>query len=198
MDNSELERSLKAAHEPALDAQYKEAFPDLVLANLRSTPSRKITAQTRCLPRLAWGFATALCILAAFAFGHWRGRMEAASAPDVLADSKVVQEALAMFPHRVRAIVHDEHGINLILSDNPDVPVSTPIYVCICSGRQCSSLVTFSGQEIQIAGQTLTVLSEGDGGIILEGNQFVWSSNERLYSKKALKIEAKNLSPVAM
>ena len=103
-----------------------------------------------------------------------------------------------LFRSRVRAIVHDEHGMNLVLSDNPDVPVSTPIYVRICDGKQCTSLVTFSGQDVQIAGQTLTVLSEADGGIILEGKHFIWSNNEPIYSQKNLKIEAKNLGMVAM
>ena len=103
-----------------------------------------------------------------------------------------------MFPNRVRAIVQDERGINLVLSDNDDVPVSPPLYVRICDGKHCSSLVTFSGQEIQIAGQKITVLADARGGIILTGNQFVWSNTERTYAGNHLKIEAKNLGSVAM
>jgi hypothetical protein len=117
---------------------------------------------------------------------------------DVLANARLVQETLALFPNRVRAIVQDERGLNVVLSDQENVPASTPIYVRICDGKNCSSLVTFSGQEIQIAGQNLTVLSQPDGGIILEGNKFVWSSSERVYAGKALKIEAKNLKLAAM
>jgi hypothetical protein len=49
-----------------------------------------------------------------------------------------------------------------------------------------------------VAGQKLTVLSEADGGIILEGNQFVWSSSEPVYAGRKLKIEAKNLGTSAM
>ena len=51
----------------------------------------------------------------------------------------------------------------------------------------------FSGQEIQIAGQKVTVLSDARGGIILTGNQFVWSNTERNHTGNHLKIEAKNL-----
>lgn len=196
MNNSELEKKLKAAREPALEVDYKEAFPQIVLANLHRPPSRYATPERQWVPRLVWGLGTAICILTAFYIGHWRGHREAGN--DVLADSKVVQETLTLFPNRVRAIVHDEHGMNLVLSDNPDVPVSTPIYVRICDGKQCTSLVTFSGQDVQIAGQTLTVLSEADGGIILEGKHFIWSNNEPIYSQKNLKIEAKNLGMVAM
>ena len=117
---------------------------------------------------------------------------------DSLANIKLIRETLALFPNRVRAIVQDEHGLNLVLSDQENVPASTPIYVRICDGKRCSSLVTFSGQEIQIAGQKLTVLSQPDGGIILEGNKFAWSSSEPVYAGRKIKIEAKNLQAETM
>lgn len=200
MNNSELDVRLKAAREPALRADYKETFPQTVLNHLRSSPWEKASARRPWLPRLAWGMATTafICVLIAFTVGHWRSQMERHSGQDVLADTKLIQETLAMFPNRVRAIVQDRQGLSLILSDQADVPASTPIYVRICDGKNCSSLVTFSGQEIQIAGQKLTVLSNGSGGIILEGSQFVWSSTARTYAGKHLKIEAKNLGSVAM
>jgi hypothetical protein len=37
-----------------------------------------------------------------------------------------------------------------------------------------------------------------DGGIILEGNKFLWSTGQPLYADKNLKIEAKNLGPAEM
>jgi hypothetical protein len=58
--------------------------------------------------------------------------------------------------------------------------------------------VTFSGQEIQAAGQKITVLAGARGGIILTGDQFVWSSTEQRADDHHLKIEARNLGPVAM
>jgi hypothetical protein len=198
MDDSELDKKLKAAREPALDADYQEAFPRLVLAGVGTAPRRQNPPERAWLPRLAWGLATAACLVVAFAAGHWSGRTERATATDALADAKLVHETLAMFPNRVRAIVQDERGLNLVLSDRADVPASTPIYVRICEGGRCASLVTFSGQEIQIAGQKLTVLSQADGGIILEGNKFLWSTGQPLYADKNLKIEARNLGPAIL
>jgi hypothetical protein len=58
--------------------------------------------------------------------------------------------------------------------------------------------VTFSGQEIQIAGQKLTVLSDARGGIILAGNQFVWSNTGQIALQNNLKISAKHLDSVSM
>jgi hypothetical protein len=58
--------------------------------------------------------------------------------------------------------------------------------------------VTFSGQEIQLAGETVTVLADARGGIILTGNKFVWSNTDRTYVGNHLKIEAKNLGAAMM
>ena len=200
MNNSELDAKLMAAREPVLPADYEEAFPRTVLANLRSATWKKSPARRVWFPRLTWAAATAACVLLAFAVGHWRGRMETGTIPatDSLTSTKLIRETLAMFPNRVRAIVQDERGINLVLSDNDDVPVSPPLYVRICDGEHCSSLVTFSGQEIQIAGQKVTVLADTHGGVILAGQHFMWSDTERVYAAGHLKITAKNLGSITM
>jgi len=199
MNQPELDSILKKARLPEIADESLALFPRRIVARLkRNEPPAR--AARNFLPRLAWAFGLATCVIIAFAIGHWSGRMETKTGPesDSLADTKLIRETLALFPNRVRAIVQDEHGINLVLSDQENVPASTPIYVRICDGKHCSSLVTFSGQEIQIAGQKLMVLSQPDGGIILEGNKFVWSSSERTYAGNHLKIEAKNLGTVAM
>jgi hypothetical protein len=193
MNNPELDSILKKARTPELPGEFWAEFPQQVPRGLNRARTENLQPRRNWFPRLAWGFATAICILAAFAIGHWRGQTETKASTDVLANAKVVGETLAMFPNQLRAIVQDERGLNLVLSENQDVPVSTPIYVRICDGKHCSSLVTFSGQEIQVAGQKITVLSDASGGIILEGNKFVWSSTSRDYASSNLKIEAKPL-----
>jgi hypothetical protein len=193
MNKPELDSILKKARTPERPEEFWAEFPQRITRGLNRERTENFRPKRNWFPRLAWGFATAICILAAFAMGHWRGQVETKASTDVLADAKVVRETLAMFPNQVRAIVEDEHGLNLVLSDSSDVPVSPPIYVRICDGKHCSSLVTFSGQEIQIAGQKVTVLSDTQGGIILTGNQFVWSNTDRTYADDRLKIEAKNL-----
>jgi hypothetical protein len=198
MNDSELDARLKAAREPALPKDYQEAFAQYVLKNLRSSPWKPAGRGHWGLRHWVWGLATTACILIAFAVGHWRGMEDSHGRQDVLANAKLIQETLVLFPNRVRAIVQDERGLNVVLSDTNNVPASPPIYVRICDGKRCSSLVTFSGQEIQIAGQKLTVLSQPDGGIILEGNKFVWSSSEPVYAGRKLKIEARHLGASTM
>jgi len=199
MNDIDLEKKLKAAQVPARDEDYWESFPRLVSAKLRATPAGRPVIERHWLPRLAWGGGIAFaCLVIGFAIGHWRGRVEKNDPYVLLQNGKMLREVLTLFPNRVRAIVQDEHGVQLVLADQPDVPVSTPIYVHICDGKQCSSFVTFSGQEIQAAGQKITVLADTRGGIILTGNQFVWSNTERTDAGNLLKIEARNLGPVAM
>jgi len=217
MNKPELESILKKARLPEPPEESLEMFPRRIVAGIKreqeswsscfSLPKRRasigITLKRelqRYFPRPAWGFATVICILAAFAIGHWRGRMETGTIPatDSLTSTKLIRETMAMFPNRVRAIVQDERGINLVLSENDDVPVSPPLYVRICDGEHCSSLVTFSGQEIQIAGQKVTVLADTRGGVILAGPHFMWSDTERVYAASHLKITAKNLGSITM
>lgn len=195
MKNSELISILRKARQPEPPGEFWEEFPQQVTRQLNRSRGESRQLKTNWFPRLAWGFAAAVCVLVAFALGHWRGRMETKTAVsnDILQNAKVIRETLAMFPNRVRAIVCDQSGFNLILSEHSDVPDSTPIYIRVCSGNQCSSFVTFSGQEIPLAGQKVTVLSDAHGGIILAGNHFLWSSSERMAMNNGLEIEAKDL-----
>ena len=115
-----------------------------------------------------------------------------------LQNEKVIKEMLATFPNRVRGIVQDEHGLNVVLSDKDDVPVSTPLWVQICDGKNCSAMVTFSGQEIRLGQRNVTVLSDATGKIILAGDNFLWSNGQALLADSKLKIEAKTLTSVVL
>jgi len=200
MNNSELDSILKKARRPEPIEEFWEEFPKQVVRRLNRARVEEPRLNTRWVPRLAWGMAIVVCITAAFAIGHWRGRVdtESVASNDILQNTKFVRETLALFPNQVRAIVRDQHGFNLDLASTSDVPTSTPIYVSVCDGKNCSSCVTFSGQEVQVAGQKLTVLSDGLGGIILMGDHFIWSSNRRVAMGNSLKIEAKNLSSITL
>ncbi len=117
----------------------------------------------------------------------------------LLQNGKVIQEMLAMFPNQVRAVVQDEQGVNLVLSDKDNVPTSTPLWVKICDGKHCRAVVTFSGQQIRIGNQNVTVLADPEGKIILAGESFLWSNGEPvLAGNTKLKIEAKTLSPAVL
>jgi hypothetical protein len=199
MKNDELESILRKAQVPEISEESLEMFPRQVVADLKRdvAPRRPLRY---LLPSLAWSFGLAVCVVAVLVMVRWHGPKETspAQSPDVLASAKLVHEMLAMFPNRVRAITEDANGLHLLLSDDDNARSSAPLYVHICDGKNCSSLVTFSGEEIKVNGQALTVLCEADGGIILEGNKFVWSSGKGLDAAPSYKIEARNLGRAAM
>lgn len=198
MKKSELDSILKKARIPKPPVEFWEEFPGQVVRQLNRPLKSERLPQRKWFPWVAWALGTATCIVLAFAAGHWRGRMEAAGPQDVLANAKLVHDTLAMFPNQLRAIVEEHSGLRLVLSDSGAVPSSPPLYVRVCDGKDCSSVVTFSGQEIQVAGRQMTVLADTHGGIILMGNDFVWASNEKIASVKGLNIEAKNLDSAAL
>lgn len=195
MNDPELNAILKAVRLPESATNTWEDIPRTVLAELRRDSRTGRPSAWRRL-QLSWGFALATAaVLLAFTLGYWRGQ---APGPDVLQDAKFLRETLALFPHQVRAIVKDEQGVSLVLSDTGDVPASPPLYVRICDGRQCVSAVTFSGQEIQIAGRRVTVLADPRGGIILEGHNFIWSNTRPELAGNDLKIQAHRLDAVRL
>lgn len=201
MKKFDLNAILKKARTPQPPGEFWEEFPGQVARQLNRPARENRAAPQPPFLKVAWALAAAACVLAAFAMGRWRGQNETRTAPfhDLLANTKVVRETLAMFPGQVRAIVEDQHGLHLVLSSTNDVPESSaPLYVRICNGIHCSSLVTFSGQQIEMAGQKMTVLADTHGGIIVMGDDFVWSSDKKIDSDAHLKIEAMNLGPKAL
>src|ERR1700734_3149072 len=107
MNKLELDSILKKARTPERPEEFWQEFPQQVVRGLNQARTESDRAERNRFPRLAWGFATAICILAAFAVGHWRGQVETKASTDILTNAKVVRETLAMFPNQVRAIVQD-------------------------------------------------------------------------------------------
>ncbi len=193
MSEFDLNETLKSAKVPERADEYWDDFPGRVARQLgrASVASR---TEARWFPRIAWGLAAATaCLIVGFAVGHWRGSVETVSANGLLQNEKLLRETMAMFPNRIRAIVQDERGLSLVLSEGNDVPDSAPLYVKVCDGKNCSALVTFSGQEVQMAGQKVMVLSDASGSVILVGEKFLWSSSEPARAAGRLRIQAKEL-----
>ncbi len=199
MNKLELESILKRARLPEISGESLEMFSRRVIAGLKRNDEPGPSARS-FFPRLAWAGGLAVCLLMALAIWHWRGRVgtEVFSSRDILTSGKMVREMMAMFPNRLRAIVEDARGVTVVLSDNDDVPPSQPLFVHLCDGGNCLSFVTFSGQEIQVAGRKVTTLSDARGGIIVTGSHFVWSSGGRIDAGNHLTIEAKTLGPAVM
>lgn len=196
MNDSELEQKLKAVRVPERPEEYWDAFPRRVLAELRAAPAAR-QPERRWQPRLAWGFAlAAACLLIGFIIGHRQagGDRTQDRALAWLQNESALREVLTLFPNRVRAIVQDEHGMQLVLSEQADVPASTPLWIKVCDGKQCRAIVTFSGQELQIAREKVEVLADAQGRITLVGNRLFWSSAAPDRATGPLRIQARPLA----
>lgn len=198
MTDSQLEKLLKSAPAPERTPDYWEEFPACVRARLQTkpvcSPAFRLFRLFAILPqRLAWPTAIAtICLIVGFSLGQWHKpsqKMDYA----LLQNESTVRQILTMFPNRVRAILQTEQGLQLVLSDKPDVPTSTPLWIQVGEGKQGQAAVTFSGQEIQIGGEKMTVLSDAQGGVILMAKQLIWSSTAPNQGPNNIKIQAKTL-----
>lgn len=197
MNNSDLDKVLKSARVPERPEEYWETFPGRVRGRLAAVERGERAASGLRWPgvRLSWWLAgAAACVAVILVIGQWYRAGRVGESLAALQDGKVLNEVLAMFPNRVRAITEDKNGVHLTLSDQADVPVSTPYWIQVCDGKQCRAVVTFSGQSLQIAGEEVEVLVDAQGKLMLVGDQFVWSSADSNSAVDHLRIQARPLS----
>lgn len=197
MSDPELNETLKSARVPEPPVDYWEQFPQQVVRRLRQESDTRVRRERRLrfLPLGGIGFATA-CLMVGFGFGFWHGRHQTSGHSSLAESAKLIREVAALFPNRVRAIISDGSAVRLVLSDQPDVPVSTPLFVKVCQGKKCQTIITFSGQEIQVANERVEVLTDARGNVLLVGDHLIWSSVAATRPVADLKIEAKALDVV--
>jgi hypothetical protein len=194
MNNAELDKLLQAVPVPERDAGFWDEFPKRITRRLNG--SRASVFRRSASPRVAkwawaWGLAGA-CVVAGFILGSWRSRV-AAEQHQLANLQKCFREIAALFPNQLQAIVLDERGPRLVLSDTPNVPMSDPLFVKICRERNCQTFITFSGQQISVNGEVFDVLSDGAGHVILAGRSRVWSSGDPQIDSVPWRIEARPL-----
>ncbi|MDB6026762.1 MAG: hypothetical protein JWM68_2985 [Verrucomicrobiales bacterium] len=176
MNNERLNEILKRAEPPQRDAEYWDEFPKQVTREIGRGGSVR-TEPARPSHFKMWagvGFAAA-CLAATFLVGYWKGQHHSRDF-DVAGAKKYFHEVEAMFPNQVRAVIFDERGAHLMLSDKADVPRSSAVFVKICDGNNCQRMLTFSGQQMRWQGETFDVLADDKGQIILSGERSVFST----------------------
>jgi hypothetical protein len=195
INDSELEKALKAARLPERSEEYWEEFPRNVTAQLKVFAKHE--RRPRHVIRFSWQFGSAVAAIALVVsvFG-WFRREQKEDSFALLQNGIVLREVQTMFPNRVRAIVQDEHGMHLVLSEAPDVPASPPLWVKFCDGRNCRAFVTFSGQELQLAGERVQVLADARGGVMLVGERLLWSSAEPSRIAEHFRIQAHSMGHI--
>jgi len=193
VDDNELNQLLQSARIPERPTRYWAEFPEEVIRRLRREAA-EARAEPRKVPVMVWaiGFATA-CVVIGFVVGSWHGHRRSYEGESLAANAKLIHEVAALFPNRVRAVISDDSGMRLVLSEQADVPVSAPLFLKVCDGKNCQRIITFSGQEVHIGGKSFEVLADAQGAVMLVGSQGFWTSAEPGRSLANLKFEAKVL-----
>jgi hypothetical protein len=157
--------------------------PEIDAAILRAGSARMAEIRDSNRPRpvasFLWPLAAAACLLLAFFLRpHDSGNHPDLPSVEHKEDAAaiILREFSALYPNQVRAITQDSQGIHLSLADRPGQVSGQALVLKICQATGCKEIITFSGQDIEVAGQAVTVRTE-KGRIILDGEQFIWSSD---------------------
>jgi hypothetical protein len=192
MTNRQLDDLLHKAKLPAPPASYWEEFPGDVARFARGASGREQTAYRPDKPAFGWAVGVGLvatCIVAAFLLGYSRGTKSMHPTASAATVEKCLHEVETMFPNQVRAIVFTKDGPQLLLSEKPDVPASSPVWLKVCDPKGCQSVVTFSGQRVSINGELCDVLVDSKQNVLVVGQKKFWPGG----MPEKTKVEARTL-----
>ena len=170
----DLDKLLKSARVPERSPGYWEYFPKRVTAQVGEARAGA-TAPVRHHWLWLTGLATACAVLVA---GILVGRLcESANSPHRLAEAaytggayaRLYREIEGLFPNQVQAIVVDPRGVKLVLSETPNVTRSQPLLIQACRRDDCRHVITFSGQQVKVNGDTWDVLVNGQNQVVVAG-----------------------------
>jgi|SRR5881394_391747 len=194
MNHRELEELLKQNTPPERDEAYWRDFPPAVSRRIRSeerpaaVPVRRGVAAFRMWRGLAAaaGAAALVAILVAP-----RLRRESPSDEQLQALRTCYRQVSELFPRQLEAVVLGPDGLQLQLSDRPNVPISPVLYVRICTPASwCTTALTFSGQVIRAGGREFEILADGTGHIFLVAEDGVWTPGHAPPSGEPWRLES--------
>lgn len=189
--DDKLNELLKRAAVPDRSPGYWEAFPKRVGQRLTGHPEAEEGTSSQRVWAWAGGLMAAAVVVVVAGLAISSRTPTGSTAQYV----KLYREMSALFPQQVRSITCDDKGVHLDIADTAEVPVSAPLLVKVCSKSQsCREIITFSGQQVRVNGDTCEVLTDGEGNVLLVGRSFVWSSDKaRAFGDGSHNIEAQRL-----
>lgn len=206
MNNDDLDRILRTASVPERPAADWERFPERVVTEARrrrerdqqhakEAPEPRIweVLASRSWLRPALAAAAAIVGLAgAVTIVSWKNH-PAIPDSELAEVRKYYREITDLFPNQLRVIAFEPHGARLMLADQPNVPPSQPIYIKVRTPRGCQAFLTFSGQQIQVNGDTCDVMLDGRGNVMLVGPRLLWADGSTKGIHGEYRIDARTL-----
>jgi len=193
MNDPELDKLLRSAKVPQQTEEQKAEFPADVVRQL-SRPQGRVAAPEVKRPRFslwATGFALA-CLVIGFMVGRFPDKpiaspQAAAKAPDY---AKLFKEVAVLFPDRLRGVVVRGGEMELVLADQPERTATNPLLVEICHNGLCRTVITFSGQKLDIDGRSIEVLTGANDRVIVLADNQLWTSQNPSQVVDGLRINA--------
>jgi len=110
-----IDRELRAMVVPDRNFDYWEAFPQTVMAKLRTAPGQQPRRRPAVSP-FAWEFVLALACLVASLF-ICQTRIPRAVSYALLKDKQELRATWEQIPNRMRTFMEDEHGLHRLIQD---------------------------------------------------------------------------------
>jgi hypothetical protein len=198
MTNLELERMLRNNPPPEWPEEHWAAFPQEVIRRLPPVGREPGTIKLP-QPPWAWAFAAALVTALLAMLGLWWGPRSSRANGDplpVAASTRLIQELNDLFPGRIRAVIMEGPNSTIVLSEQPAAHGSEPVLVRLRRNGDSLVIVTFSGQSVDLGPQRFEVLADGARGVLLVGEDFVWSSGGPAHLPPWTRVEARTLGEV--
>jgi len=198
MKDSELNKLLRSVRPPERSPEERMEFADGVVRQL-SRPVRQSSGAggigNMRVPLLGIGFAL-VCLVLGFLVGRFPEKqveapLVAVTAPDY---GKLFKEVALLFPDRLRGVVVRGSEVELLLAEHPARPATNPLLVEICQNGRCRTVLTFSGQKLEVDGHTIEVLTGADDRLIVLADSQVWTSQNPAEIVDGFRINAHFLS----
>ena len=115
MKKFDLDSELNSLRVPERGPDFWNAFPERVLAELRSATPVSL-ARRRAGPGVVWNVGLALaCLMVVFCLGGTQTGRAAFSS--LLKDEREWRQSIRKIPSHARAFMQDEHGLDKLIED---------------------------------------------------------------------------------
>ena len=184
-----LDEKLKSLQVPEPDSRRMDQIQQKARLAFKNAPAQGARSPG-ILSNLLWAgggsLATAV-ILFAVLFGSETvpssgGGLQYASNREMVDNLEVLRQYRESFPKQLRAVITQNSEADIVLSASGDTPDTQPVAIQIKRGGDEVKVLTFSGQNIVLTlnGKKFSfeVLLDGDGNILLIGEEFIWNSNK--------------------
>lgn len=197
MNDDLLKKRLAELEVPEPDETARErALHRALVALANSAKTNKVPAEKR-RPAL-WRWVLAAGALGAFVLAVWPGGQPAKE--NSLAWQRTLEQVEALFPGQVNAVIERDGKFAVELTDHAAGGTGQPVVVEFVQGPHVLRVLSYSGRRVCVelggAKACFEPLITADGGVILAGEDFLWSS-EHPAPQAGYRVQARFLHPAS-